>query len=240
MSASVALGSTGDDTRLAPHSYHVNVCRLSATGLPSSPVRLSNSMPAPQSAPSRIRSSEATRQALLAAARRHFLQESYESVGLREIAGDVGVDVALISRYFGSKEDLFREVLRAGRKDEILPSDISSEEIPAFMANLFVEQDADGREHVERLLVILRSASSPASSQIVRETLRKDILQPLAERLGGENPELRASTLMAVWMGMTIMRTVISIEPLSESGCEVDHRLERLFFAALCDSAPVA
>ena len=52
------------------------------------------------------RNAAATQERLLACARRRFLQESYDNVGLREIAGDAGVDVALIARYFGSKEEL--------------------------------------------------------------------------------------------------------------------------------------
>ena len=53
----------------------------------------------------------ATRAAILDAARDRFLRESYDSVGLRDIAARAGVDVALIGRYFGGKEGLFREVL---------------------------------------------------------------------------------------------------------------------------------
>lgn len=83
-----------------------------------------------------------------------------------------------------------------------------------------------------------KGADQPAASQIVRDALREDILQPLAERLGGDSPELRASSLMGVWMGMAIMRTVISIEPLSEAACDIDHRLQWLFKAALTATAP--
>jgi AcrR family transcriptional regulator len=36
------------------------------------------------------------------AARARFLAEGYQSVTLREVAADAGVDVALISYYFGS------------------------------------------------------------------------------------------------------------------------------------------
>lgn len=188
--------------------------------------------------PAKTKSAEVTRQALLVAARKRFLQESYENVGLREIAGDVGVDVALIGRYFGSKEDLFRDVLGVGRKQDILPPGLAVEQIPEFFARLFVSQDADTDEAVERLLIILRSASSPAASQIVREALRADVLVPLAQRLGGASPELRASTSVAVWMGMTIMRTVIAIDPVCQHGPEIEARLKSLFEAALAE--PVA
>lgn len=185
---------------------------------------------------SRGKSAAATRQALLAAARSRFLEESYENVGMREIAGDVGVDVALVSRYFGSKEDLFREVLGVEGKKEILPPTIQHDEIPGYLAALFLEQNGDLNKNVESLLIILRSASSPAASQIVREALRRDVLSPLAERLGGDSPEMRASTSMAVWMGMTIMRTIMAVEPLRECGVEIQQRMRLLFEAALSDA----
>lgn len=172
---------------------------------------------------------------MLASAQNRFLQESYENVGLRDIARDVGVDVALVSRYFGSKEDLFREVLGVGRNKEILPAEVGRDDIPGYLAALFLEQDGDRNQNVERLLIILRSASSPAASQIVREALCMDVLMPLAERLGGNRPELRASTSMAVWMGMTIMQTVIAVEPLRACDCEVEQRLRLLFETALSD-----
>jgi len=182
----------------------------------------------------RGKSAAMTRHALLSAARSRFLQESYENVGLRDIARDVGVDVALVNRYFGSKEELFREVLGIESKEEILPPGLSNSGIAAFLAQMFLDQrGVDGNAHVERLLIILRSASSPAASAIVREALRNDVLEPLADRLGGSDPELRASTLMAVWMGLSIMQTVMLVEPLREGGGELQDRLRQLFEAAL-------
>ena len=59
----------------------------------------------------RPRNAEATRAAIHDAAMERFSRESYDDVGMRDIAGDVGVDAALVSRYFGSKEDLFASVL---------------------------------------------------------------------------------------------------------------------------------
>ena len=172
---------------------------------------------------------------MLDAARRRFLQESYENVGLRDVARDAGVDVALVGRYFGSKEELFREVLGVGHEQEIVPVGMAASEIPAHLAQLFMQQGGDGNEHVERLLIILRSASSPSASKIVRDALRNDVLQPLGGKLGGTRPELRASTSMAVWMGMTIMRTVMSVEPLCAADPDVEQRLQKLMEAALAD-----
>lgn len=185
----------------------------------------------PPPALQRPKSAAATKQAMLGAAKSRFLQESYENVGLRDIARDVGVDVALVSRYFGSKEELFRQVLGDDRNEEIFPASLAEAEIPAYLARLFVQQGEEGNEHVERLLIMLRSASSPTAATIVRETLRTDVLRPFADRLQGSDAELRASSSMAVWMGMTILRTVMALEPLC--GRDIENRIRRLFEAAL-------
>ena len=55
----------------------------------------------------RPRNAAQTRTDILSAARRRFATEGYERTTLRAIAADVGVDAALVSRYFGSKQDLF-------------------------------------------------------------------------------------------------------------------------------------
>jgi len=184
----------------------------------------------------RAKSAEATKQAMLTAARARFLQESYENVGMRDIAADVGVDVALISRYFGSKEGLFREVLHDSSKEEILPDHIGSDEMPGYLAKLFLAQDSEKNENVERLLIILRSASSPAASKVVSEALRKDVLIPFADRIGGNCPEMGASTSMAVWMGMTIMRTVFAVDGMCERSPLIEKKLQALFEAALFET----
>ena len=55
----------------------------------------------------RPRNAAQTRADILSAARRRFATEGFEPTTLRSIAADVGVDAALVTRYFGSKRDLF-------------------------------------------------------------------------------------------------------------------------------------
>ena len=55
----------------------------------------------------RPRNASQTRADILSAARRRFGAEGYERTTLRAVAADVGVDAALVIRYFGSKQDLF-------------------------------------------------------------------------------------------------------------------------------------
>ncbi len=53
------------------------------------------------------RDAAATRRALVRAARRRFATDGYRATTVRQIAADAGVNVALINRYFESKEGLF-------------------------------------------------------------------------------------------------------------------------------------
>lgn len=192
-------------------------------------------MPPASSAPHRSRSGETTKRTMLAAARRRFLQESYENVSLRDIAADAGVDVALVGRYFGNKEGLFRDVLGGARDKEILPSHLQDIEIPAYLSARLLSDDEEANESFERLLIIVRSAGSPAASQLVAEALQKDVLLPFEKRLGGSRADVRASACMAVWMGMTIMRTVISVEAMGERSPAVEAKVKLLFEAALSE-----
>lgn len=175
-----------------------------------------------------------TRGEMLCAARRRFLLESYENVGLRDIARDVGVDVALVSRYFGSKDALFREVLQGGDKDKFNGA-VPGGDLPAYLVSLIAQKDESAdREHIEKLLLILRSASSPAAAEIVRDTVRADVLGPLAGLIEGPQAAMRASLVLAILLGTTVMRTVMALEPPGNGEQEIaQERLRRLFETAL-------
>jgi AcrR family transcriptional regulator len=184
----------------------------------------------------RPKNAAATRDAILAAARRRFMSESYENVGLREIAGDVGVDVALVGRYFGGKEKLFAEVL--GTCDtELLPPDLPAADLPHFLTRMFMEEDqSERREHVEQLLIILHSASSPAAREIVREALGADLLDPLTEKLSGAGANTRANLAIGILLGATIIRTIMSEGPMCDAKCAmVEQRMARMFEAAMAE-----
>ena len=184
----------------------------------------------------RLRNAAATRQAMLASARRHFAREGYDNVGLREIAGDAGVDPALVGRYFGSKEQLFMEAVRGDDHDVL--AGVTREGLPAHFAALLMEGEGDDSDHaaakIERLLILLRSATSPKASEIIREAIAEDILRPIANLLDGEDAAVRASLCFAVLMGAGILRSAMAIDPLCSVSQEVLRaRLTALFAAAL-------
>ncbi len=187
-----------------------------------------------KSPPRRIKCAATTREKLLTAARSRFLHESYENVGLRDIAADAGVDVALVSRYFGSKEELFRLVLR-GCSEQPLRLEVAAEGLAAHLASLLGSENiADPAEKTERLLIMLRSASSPIASSVIREAVRTDVLDPLAAAIGGENSQMKAAMILGLLMGTTMLKTILQVDA-GDDLADARQRMQKLFETALAD-----
>lgn len=182
------------------------------------------------------RDAVATRATILAAAHQRFLRESYDSVGLRDIAGDAHVDVALISRYFGGKEGLFREVVSNDTRPHLFREPQNLSELPAFLAQLVAEDDCDDlEERMEMFIIMLRSASSPQAGEIIRDLVHLDILGPLTELIGGDDGALRANMLLAILTGVSVLRTIMKVDSINDVATrdECMARFQGLFEAAL-------
>ena len=169
--------------------------------------------------PPRRRDAAGTRQALLAAARHRFATNGYAATTVRDIADEAGVNVALISRYFTSKEGLFEACL-TGAVDEIghsVAADISLDDLPRIM----VEKMLDDRAGKHRLLLLLRTAGDPAADQV-----RRNVLRTIAERLvaasglDAADAVLRAEMVLATALGLVLMRSTIAVEPLASADHE--------------------
>lgn len=158
-----------------------------------------------------------TRERILEAAIRQFSRCSYEQTGLRDIATDVGVDVAYVDRCFGSKENLFAEALRAAiGADHIFSS--SGGELPAALARqAFAREDRRSRERAGPLDIVVRSLTSPKAASILRDYIVNDFVEPLSAKLR-KPAQQRAALIAAFLAGVGILRNVLEIAPLRESG----------------------
>ena len=186
--------------------------------------------------PARKRDAAATRAAILASAHDRFLKDSYESVGLRDIAGDAGVDVALVSRYFGGKEGLFREVLTHEKRPDTFSEPQHIDDLPRFLANLVeADEDEDRTRRMEMFVIMLRSASSPQAGAVIRELVHRDVVDPMAKLIAGPDAEMRANMLLAVLMGIGVLRKIMQVDGMcAAEPCQVrTERFRCLFEAAL-------
>ena len=166
----------------------------------------------------RIRNAVATRAAILAAARAHFAADSYERVGVREIAATAGVDPALVIRYFGSKEGLLRAALhQGGDLIPILAEDRATAGERLARLVLLKDEVKDGSDW---LLVLLRSAANEEAGNALRDAVEGQFIRPLADWLGGEQAHLRASLIVAYVLGLMIGRKVLRTEALATGSIE--------------------
>ena len=159
----------------------------------------------------RPRNANATRQAILEAARERFCSDSYDDVGMRDVARDVGVDAALISRYFGSKEDLFVAVLDSCKNGRDL-MDGPREDFGDRLAREIIYdevmpcQDDGAGAKMRGLLILLRSVGSAKAMDVMQRTSNSRFFDPLAAWIGGPDAPVRARLAAGLIMGMAIGR----------------------------------
>lgn len=158
-----------------------------------------------------------TREEIAVAARAQFAELGYERATFRGIAAAAGVDPALVVHFFGSKDELFREVMQ-------LPPAISD----ALAAIAEEPRDHMGRRLAELLIGALegpatrpivlgriRSASShPDAAALVRETVTRD-LSRLTGAITDDRPETRAVLVGAHFVGLALARYIVLVEPLA-------------------------
>lgn len=163
----------------------------------------------------RKRNAMVTRAGLLAAATTRFAREGYDNVSLREIASDAGVDVSLVSRYFGGKEELFAEVLAACPSGADMfegdPADFGERIATKLVFDEQVDKD------LNCLLIILRSASSPKAREATRKSGQERFFGPIENWMGGPNARVRARLVADIIMGVTIDRVISDDFDLDDS-----------------------
>ncbi len=152
----------------------------------------------------RPRNAAATRTAILDAARERFAAESYDDVGMRDIARDVGVDAALISRYFGSKDELFLSALEScGDGSALMQGDKADFGRRVAHEIVYEPKKAD---KLKGMSIMLRSIGSTRASEMVQTTCAARFFSPLEEWLSGPDAAVRARLMAGFIMGMSISR----------------------------------
>ena len=158
----------------------------------------------------RPRNASQTRADILSAARRRFGAEGYERTTLRAIAADVGVDAALVIRYFGCKQDLFAAAadfsIELPDMSGVDPDEVADILLPRFFA--VWEED-------ETFLALLRAAMT---SPVAAETLRRVFAEQVAPKLitaTPDHPVQRIGLMGAFVIGLATTRYVLVNPPVA-------------------------
>ncbi|WP_284740039.1 TetR/AcrR family transcriptional regulator [Amycolatopsis sp. RTGN1] len=161
----------------------------------------------------RRRSAPATRAAILDAARTRFGAQGFDRVRLRDVAADVGVDPAMVIRYFGTKEGLFAA---AAEFELNLPdlTGVSAENLGHVLMPRFfgVWEDDAG------FLSLLRAATtSEAAAAKMLELFTGQVAPAVAAVVADRAPE-RAALLGSQILGLAVSRYVLKVPPLAGMG----------------------
>jgi AcrR family transcriptional regulator len=170
----------------------------------------------------RRRDATKTRQLLLEAALQRFTRDGYADTTVRDIADDAGVNVALISRYFTSKEGLFKACLTSS-VDEVrrTTGDTPLSRTPEDIARQIAGPCTEGLPH--HLVLLLRSSGDESADRV-----RLDLLRSYGQRLAmaagwaedDEDMLLRAQIMLAATTGIALLRTKSGLEPLASATAE--------------------
>jgi AcrR family transcriptional regulator len=166
--------------------------------------------------PARKRDGAATREAILAAAVVEFTEHGYARAGVRQIAERAGVTAMMINRYFGSKEGLFAQAVDRA----FGPRTVVGDEPPGLahsIARTLAERTAPGAEGLDPFLLLLRSASDPEATNIVRQGVEAHVGARLAGLLGGPDADVRAQLGLALVAGTWLLRSVVGTAALAEA-----------------------
>ncbi|MFF7976339.1 TetR family transcriptional regulator [Streptomyces sp. NPDC007905] len=165
-------------------------------------MRVVSTRPGPAPAAPVRRDAEATKAAILKAARYLLARHAHADITLRAVAERAGVSPPLILKYFGNKDTLFARVMSFETDaDDLL--DAPLEELGRHMVrHVLASQRERGADP------LLRIAFAPLHDDhgdVLRANFRVQVTERLAGRLPGPDAGLRAELAVAGLLGLGVM-----------------------------------
>lgn len=159
----------------------------------------------------KVRRSDRTRAAILAAARERFAADGYAKATIRAIAAQAGIDPSMVMRYYGSKEKL----LAAAADFALELPDLTA--IPATeWGGLLARHLVRRWERDDTLVALLRVA---ATHQAAAERARAIFANQVAPLVASIEPDpalaaVRAGLLATQMLGLAFSRYVLELPPV--------------------------
>lgn len=170
--------------------------------------------------PGRRPGHSSTRDQIARAAREQFAAKGYDRVTLRAIAAQAGVDAALVAYFFGSKRELFDEVITLPFDSRAVVARLLDGDRGRVGERLarFVIETLDDEDQRQRIVGTIRTATAEADvARLIRDKFSTELLEPVVSRLGAEHAPLRAALVMSQILGVCLARHVIGLEDLASA-----------------------
>ncbi len=178
------------------------------------------------------RDAEATAERILHCAQEVFHKRGYDGATTREIADRAGVNIALISRYFGSKRGLFEKAITPYLSLERF-FDEPVESLADRLADVYVHTTPmDG---FDPFVVLLKSVSSPDVGPLLIEALERQAIEPLKRVLKGKDKAARATLIATQLAGLILRFRVLQSPPRNAAEREAIRKRLTAYLSALIE-----
>ena len=160
---------------------------------------------------SRAEQRRRTEARILDAAARIFLTDGYDRTTIRAVASAAGVDAGLVMHYFGSKQELYRQVIDAAPVPEVsgTPAE-ATEQILATLADRLASTPVASLALLRSMLTNPEAASA-ASAGIARYEAQ------IAQAIPAGDADLRAAIISAITLGITVSRHLVKSDELASA-----------------------
>ncbi|WP_428950287.1 TetR family transcriptional regulator [Streptomyces sp. cg35] len=148
------------------------------------------------------RDAEATKAAIVRAARHLLARHAHGDITLRAVADRAGVSPPLILKYFGNKDALFSRVMNFEADVESFLDAPLAELGPHMVRHVLTGQAERGADPILRIVF---APLHGEQGEILRANFRAQVSGRLAERLTGEDAGLRAELAVSMLLGLGVM-----------------------------------
>lgn len=164
-----------------------------------------------------------TRAQVLHSARDLFLSGGYAATSMRAIAADAGVDVALLSYHFSSKQGLFTAAMELPvRPGELIEHalDAPIEQWPGRILRTVLRVWDDPEIGPVLVQTVIATAVNTDGTGGFVEFLETELLGRLKGRLGGRDAEARATGVLMTIAGLLMTRYVLKVPTMANASPE--------------------
>lgn len=165
----------------------------------------------------------AKRRAILEGAQDVFLRDGFAAASMDDVARAAGVGKMTVYRHFGSKDALFRDMLREVCATELfnadIPCGISLEEELPRIGRAFIDLITDPQKLGTYRLALSEAERSPDVSKLFYEGAVIPVMHIVADRLAAHAPRLRrdeiemlAGNYLQMTQGNAYMRLMLGLD----------------------------
>ena len=159
-----------------------------------------------------------TRGQILDAARKSFASKGFAGTTIRAVAGDAGVDPALVHHYFGSKDDLFLAALEIPVDPRRLVPTVLDGGVPGAgerLVRLFLSVWDDPQARLPLLGLVRSSLVQDTPETLLRQGVLRMVLDPLRSALPEREADQRVQLVVSQMAGLVVARYLLALEPLA-------------------------